>query len=83
MNGRTLNGRTLALVALFGIVAGTAMSDPAAQPGQSQPASQSADTKKQSELTPSQLIAQDFRTMAQEHATVGAANPGKEQEGKR
>ena len=82
MNGRAKNsqafsGRALALVALFSIAAGTAMSDPAAKPEQKQPASQSADTNKPSELTPAQLIAQDFRTMAQDHATVGAANSGK------
>ncbi len=82
-NSRVLNGRALALVALFSIVAGNAMSDPAAQPEQNQPASQSADMPQQPELTPSQLIAQDFQTMAQDHATVGVANPRKDQEGKR
>ena len=79
MNSRALNGRALALVALLSLIAGNAMSDPAAQPEQKPPASQSADTNKPSELTPSQLIAQDFRTMAQDHATVGAASPRKQQ----
>lgn len=78
-----VNSRALALAALFSIIAGNAMGDPAAQAEQAgQAANQSASMKKQPELTPSQLIAQDFQAMAQDHATVGAANPGKEQ-GKR
>ena len=84
MNSRALSGRTLAVVALFSIIAGRAMSDPATPPEQTgQATNQSATMTKQPELTPSELIAQDFRTMAQDHATVGAANPRKEQEGKR
>lgn len=79
MNSQTLNCHALVLVALFSLIAGNAMSDPAAQAEQQPPASQSADTGKPSELTPSQLIAQDFRTLAQDHATVGSASPRKEQ----
>ena len=65
----------LLLIAALTMVAGNAMSQPAAPTGQEQTRQPDADPKVQPSLTPAQLIAQDFQSLARDHATVGVANP--------
>jgi hypothetical protein len=66
------------LLALMTIVAGDAVGEPV-NPGDPQTVTRpddQADTAQTSpDLTPAQLVAQDFQIIAQEHATVGAAKP--------
>jgi hypothetical protein len=66
------------LLALMTFAAGHAVGEPAtaSDPDQvGRPNDQADAAQTPADLTPAQLVAQDFQIMAQEHATVGAAKP--------
>jgi hypothetical protein len=66
------------LLALMTIAGGIAVGEPAAPSDPDtvgRPDDQADAAQTSPELTPAQLVAQDFQIIAQEHATVGAAQP--------